>query len=140
MAKLKIPNDEIDEWLSVLKPYQQKSIKALIEASAPEEAAQNWITARGPRNTIPFGGERDTKPFWDKFKSEFRKFICDDEAYSEERNALLVEGPISKALMVSVISSAIGANIGYTATLLSPAIVIFLYTVGKMGRNAYCSS
>ncbi|RDD30561.1 hypothetical protein CR161_07455 [Prosthecochloris sp. ZM] len=139
MEELEIPDIEINEWLAVLKPYQASSLNALIESSSPESAAEIWITANGPDNTIMFGGERDTKPFWDKFKEEFKKFVCGDAEYSEERRALLVEAPISNALMVSAISSAIGAKIGYAAALLSPAVVILLYSIGKMGKNAYCN-
>jgi len=140
MADLDIPNIELDEWLSTLKPYQSKTLKELIASSTPDEAAEKWITATGPQNTISFGGEKDTKPFWNNFKEEFKKFICDGEAYTEERNALLAEGPISNALMVSVISSAIGAQIGFAATLLAPAVVVLLYSIGKIGRNAYCNN
>jgi len=139
MTDFEIPVADIDEWLCVLKPYQISSLKTLIEESSLESAAEKWITAQGPSNTIMFGGERDTKPFWDNFKEEFRKFICDDESYIEERSALLAKTPVSKALMVSAISSAIGAKIGYAATLLAPAIVVLLYTIGKMSRNAYCN-
>lgn len=136
---IEIPDIEIDEWLSELKPYQRKTITELIGNLSPQEAAEKWITATGPQNTIPFGGSKDTKPFWDRFKEEFDKFLCDEGSYVEERTAIINEAGITKALLISGISAAIGATIGYTATLLAPAVAILLYIVGKMGVNAYCN-
>lgn len=135
---IEIPDYETNEWLSELKPYQRNSIIELIDKFSLEEAAEKWITATGPQNTVPFGGSKDTKPFFDRFKEEFHKFLCDKNSYVEERNAIISEAGITKALLISGISAAIGATIGYTATLLAPAAAILLCVVGKMGVNAYC--
>jgi len=140
MTSLNVPNAELGEWLDVLKPYQRKTIEAFLPDGSPEQVAERWLSAAGSPNIVPFGGVRDTKPFWDNFKAEFRKFICDDTAYVEEKKALSVEGSTSKALLVSAVSAAIGASIGYTATLLVPAVAILLCAVGKMSIAAYCSS
>jgi len=138
MSELKIPNGDIDDWLSELKLYQKNTVLKILTSCSPEEAAEIWITATGHENTIPFGGSRDTKPFWDKFKAEFKKFICDDNSYAEEKKALMAESSVTKSILIGVISAAIGAAIGYTATLLAPAVAILLCTVGKIGKNAYC--
>jgi hypothetical protein len=137
---MNIPNAELTEWLAVLKPYQRNAITTFLKDMSPEQAAERWLGATGSPNIIPFGGNRDTKPFWESFRAEFRKFICDDKAYVEEKKALQVEGQVNKALLVSAVSAAIGATIGFTATLLVPAVTIMLCIVGKMGINAYCAS
>lgn len=137
---LEIPQAEVSEWLAVLKPYQRSTIEFFLQNSSVEEAAEKWLSSTGSPNIVPFGGSANTKPFWDRFIGEFKKFICDDDAYIEEKTALKGEGPVSKALMVSVVSAAIGANIGYAATLLAPAVALMLCTVGKMTKNAYCNN
>jgi hypothetical protein len=139
MTGIEIPQADVDDWLNVLKPYQRSTLRAFLKDASPETAAERWLSAAGSPNIVPFGGTHDTKPFWDKFKSEFRRFVCDDAAYVEEKKALSGEGPVSKALLVSVVSAAIGATIGYAATLLAPAVTLLLCAVGKMGRNAYCA-
>lgn len=138
MSDFRIPNGDIDDWLLELKPYQKNTMRQILKSCSPEEAAEKWITATGPENTVPFGGSRDTKPFWDKFSSEFKSFICDEGAYVEEKEALIAESSITKSILISAISATIGATIGYTATLLAPAVAILLCTVGKIGKNAYC--
>lgn len=138
MDNFEIPDSELNEWLEELKPYQKNTISQLVTNSSPEEAAETWITSTGPKNTTPFGGTRDTKPFFDNFKAELRKFICDENSYVEEKKSLAAESPITKAILISTISIAISASIGYTAALLAPAVAIFLYIVGKMGIKAYC--
>lgn len=148
--ELQIPDCELDEWLSELKPYQRNTIQQLLVAMPPDEVAKAWIMDSGLQNIVPFGGvnyrvayrvaRRDNTPFWDRFKSEFKKFICDDGAYVSEKTALLTEGPATKALLISAISAAIGTSIGYAAILLAPAVAVLLCIVGKIGINAYCNS
>lgn len=123
---LQIPDCKLGEWLFELKPYQRNTIQQLLATMPPEEVAKKWIMASGSQNIVPFGGIRDNGPFWDRFKSEFKKFICDDDAYVGEKKSLLAEGPITKALLISTTSAAIGASIGYTATLLAPTCAVLL--------------
>lgn len=135
---LQIPAGELDEWLAVLKPFQRNAIQTFLKTNSAEKAAECWLGATGSPNIVPFGGTKDTKPFWDLFLSEFRKFLCDENAYVEEKKALASENPLGKAILVSAISAALGASIGFTATLLAPAVTVMLCTVGKMGIRAYC--
>lgn len=135
---LQVPRLELEEWLGELKTYQRTTMQIFLADANPEEAAEKWISATGSKNIAPFGGTRDPKPFWDRFCEEFHKFICDDSAYVEERKALLSKGQTTARLLMMTISSAVGATIGYSATLLIPAVAVLLYTVGRIGRNAYC--
>jgi len=137
---IQVPEGNIEDWLKELKPYQKNTLSEILLSNDPEKAADIWITSQGSEIIVHFGGTHDTKPFLDRFKQEFRRFICDDSAYSEEKKALNVEGGITKTLLVSAISSAIGATIGYSATLLAPAVAILLCVVGKMTVNAYCKN
>jgi hypothetical protein len=140
MCDISIPAGELDEWLAVLKPYQRNTIKQFLGTEPPEAAAEKWLGATGSPNIAPFGGTRDTKPFLQLFQSEFRKFLCDDNAYVEEKKLLSGESPVGKAIIVSSVSAALGASIGFSATLLAPAVAIMLCSVGKMGVRAYCAA
>jgi hypothetical protein len=134
-----IENIKLDEWLNELKPYQKNSISILIEKFGIEKAAEIWITSNGASSNVPFGGiPQHTQPFFDRFKTEFQKFICGHPDYENYRKKLGAESPIIKTLYISMISSAIGATIGFSATLLAPAVAILLSVVGQMGLNAYC--
>lgn len=136
-----IPNRELPEWLDGLKPYQKDLILEMLKNEKdPEKVAMGWLNSNSLGNTTPFGGEKDPKPFWDRFKLEFRKFICGDKAYDKERRELSKEVPVSSMLAINVISGALGATIGYSATFLAPAVAILLYSIGKMSVNAYCQN
>lgn len=138
MTNFVIPAAELEEWLVELKPYQRSTIETFLQKASPEEAAEKWLSTTGSPNIVPFGGNQDTKPFWDRFRAEFRNFLCDDEAYVEEKKLLSSESVVTKAILVSTISAAIGATIGFAATLLAPAVTLLLCIVGKMGINAFC--
>jgi hypothetical protein len=71
---------------------------------------------------------------------EFKKLICGDEAYEEIRAQLGAESAIAKTIYVSLVSTALGATLGYTATLLAPAVAILLHLIGKMSVNAWCAA
>jgi hypothetical protein len=137
---IEIPELSLDEWIDELKPYQKNSLTQLLQNNEPTEVAKIWLTSHGAMNTIPFGGIKDPKPFWDNFVNEFNKFICDDDSYRNEKKEFLKDVPLSKTLLISVISAAIGAQIGFSATFVSPAVALLLFAVGKMTRNAYCAT
>lgn len=139
---LTIPTASLSDWLSVLKPYQREIVDVLLvkENQNAERAAEKWLTATGATNIIPFGGVGNHKPFWDNFKSEFIRFLCDKTAYTEIKAGISNESPLVKTLWVSVISSAIGAKLGYAATLLAPAVALLLSAIGKISLQAYCKT
>ncbi|HDX9008789.1 hypothetical protein [Aeromonas dhakensis] len=138
---MELPNATMEEWLSGLKPYQANSIYELLENNNPDETIRLWLSANGPNSTIQFGGAgRSPEPFLDRFREEFRKFICGDEAYASYRAQLVSESPVTKTIYISVISAALGATLGSVATLLAPAVAIMLHLVCSMGINAWCSA
>lgn len=139
MNKIVVPEDTLDSWLSELKPYQQKTLRQFLLSKTPEAAAEEWLTTLGLSNISSFGGQAfDSKPFWEKFKSECRNFLCDENAYIEEKKGLNQEGVILKTALISAMSSALGATLGTTAILLAPAVTLILVVVGKVSVNAYC--
>ena len=134
-----VPKVEIGDWLETLKPYQRSSLEQLISQSTEEEAAKIWLTSSGATSTKQFGGSGgENNEFWDRFKTEFRDFICGSEKYENERAQLSAQGPIANAMFVGIISGAIGSTLGFAASLLAPAVAIMLFLVGRMGVNAYC--
>ncbi|CAH7221445.1 conserved hypothetical protein [Vibrio chagasii] len=135
---MNIDNASLDEWLAPLKKYQQDTFKLLVEEHGVEEAAKLWLSAQGPKSTVGFGGVSNPQPFHDRFMEEFRKFICGDATYEQVRQQLGLESTIVKGICISTISTALGATIGFTATLLAPAVAAMLYLVGQMGINAWC--
>ena len=139
-SPLPIPVDDLGTWLAELKPYQRNIINEFLASQGPESAAEKWLTTTGSQNIVAFGGAQPNKPFWDRFKNQFHRFVCDETAFVEEKKALATEAPVTKALMISVISSALGAALGLSATLLAPAVVLLLYSIGRIGVAAYCDT
>lgn len=137
---MELPTSTLEEWLVELKTYQKTSIEQLVVLHGEEEAAKVWLSANGPANTATFGGEKNTEPFWDRFREEFRKFVCGHESYAKFHEQLGGQAPIVKVIYISAISAALGATLGFTATLLAPAVAIMLHLVSQIGLNAYCNA
>ena len=135
---MEVPNIELSEWTDTLKTYQKTSINTLISENEEEEAAKLWLSANGVATTKQFGGSGSSEPFWDRFASEFKDFICGHEKYTSERSQLSSQAPVANAMFVGVISGAIGSTLGFAASLLAPAVAILLFLVGRVGVNAYC--
>ncbi|MBS5787938.1 MAG: hypothetical protein KIC98_08505 [Clostridioides difficile] len=138
---MNIPRYELNEWLDELKPYQRNIVKNLVEKYGIEEAIDKWMIANGPESTVKFGGESNNtnEKFSEKFKCEVNKFICGHPSYDKYRDEYSKISDSSKTIAISSISSLIGSQLGVSATVLVPAVVLTLYLVGIMGKNAYCS-
>jgi hypothetical protein len=140
MSGLTVPDAPIEEWLAELKPYQRQTLEKFLVTDEAERVAEKWLTTIGSPNIAGFGGQiADPKPFWDRFQAECHKFLCDDRAYSEDKKAILAQVPMSKAMLISAMSSAIGSTLGTAGTLIAPAATLLLFTIGRMGLNAYCA-
>lgn len=130
----------LNDWLAELKPYQRNSIVILIQKFGEDKAAEIWITSNGPSNIVKFGGDSQvSQPFFEKFKTEFKKFICGHPDYEIYRKKLDAQVPIIKSICISTIAGAIASTLGFAASLLVPAVAILLSSVGKMGINAFCT-
>lgn len=130
----------LEDWLAELKPYQRDSIVVLIQKFGEDKAAEIWITSNGPSNIVQFGGDSQvSQPFFENFKTEFKKFICGHPDYEVYRKKLDSELPIINAIYISTIAGAIAVTLGFAASLLAPAVAILLSSMGKMGINAFCT-
>lgn len=138
---MEIPKYEMDEWVSILKPYQKEIVINLVDKYGAEEAINQWMMANGPVDNVKFGGASNNEKdkFSDRFKIEINKFICGHPSYSSYREEYSKLNAGTKTAIVSSISSLLGAKLGISASILAPAIVLTLYLVGKIGVNAYCS-
>ncbi|MEA9473547.1 hypothetical protein [Xanthomonas campestris] len=56
MAAIQIPDGDIGDWLSELKPYQRRTLQVFLANATPEEAAERWLGSTGSPNIVPFGG------------------------------------------------------------------------------------
>jgi hypothetical protein len=128
-----------DEWLHCLKPYQASSLRQILsESEGDEDAARRWLSITGSSNIATFGGQRNSEPFWEQFKSEFRRFVCDDEAYTDLKEKLRDQGVITRELLISAIAAGIASTLGFAAALLAPAVALMLCAVARIGKSAYC--
>ncbi|MGL4760134.1 MAG: hypothetical protein ACRCWG_01625 [Sarcina sp.] len=138
---MNIPKYELNEWLDELKPYQKNIVRDLVEKYGVEEAIDRWMIANGPVSTVKFGGESNqtNEKFSERFKCEINKFICGHPSYDKYREEYLKINNNVKTAAISSISSLIGSQLGVSATILVPVVVLTLYLIGTMGKNAYCS-
>ncbi len=135
-----IPLFDLNELLAALKPYQASAISQLREKHNEEEVAKLWLSANGPSDTQKFGGTNpiDSKPFWDKFNEELRLFICGDKKYKKERDKLLSDAKPVSVVLISGVSGLLGSTLGFAPSFLAPAVAMMLYSIGKVGVNAWC--
>lgn len=135
---MNIPNAELDEWLLELKKYQRDPLKNLVDEYGVEVAIDKCLFANGPSNTIKFGGQGEKRTYKENFKIEVNKFICGHPDYQKDINELVQHGEVAKTALIGSISAAVGAKLGIVSTVLVPATTLMLFTIGKMGINAYC--
>jgi hypothetical protein len=138
---IEIPNYPLREWIDELQPSQKEAFNRLLgETGDAAETARLWITTQDSGIVHLARTAPDKESWWSSFREEFDRFVCDDDAYVKEKKALRKEVPITNAILISTISTAIALKIGFTAAFLGPAVAAMLSVVGKMTRNSYCAA
>ena len=105
---IEIENIPLEDWLKPLKPYQRNFIKQLVAKYGEEKAAEEWINARGPMQTVTFGGVTEDinnkKNYWNRLRNEFDKLICGHADYQNEHDKFVNAGkPIGLGAHISQI-------------------------------------
>ena len=141
---IEIENIPLEDWLKPLKPYQRNFIKQLVAKYGEEKAAEEWINARGPMQTVTFGGVTEDinnkKNYWNSLRNEFDKLICGHAYYQNEHDKFVNAGKPIGLGAVTYIADWIAPAVGMSTAILIPAIALILSTTAKMGVKAYCAT
>ena len=141
---IEIENIPLEDWLKPLKPYQRNFIKQLVAKYGEEKAAVEWINARGPMQTVTFGGVTEDinnkKNYWNRLRNEFDKLICGHADYQNEHDKFVNAGKPIGLGAVTYIADWIAPAVGMSTAILIPAIALVLSTTAKMGVKAYCAT
>lgn len=137
---MRIPKLELNEWLDVLEPSQKQIMSALLEEHTKEDAMRLWLTAEIPQKAMRLSGDKSVKEYFEHFKEEVKKFICEHPDYAQQNAELKELGKVGIPVLVTTISAFLAVQLGVLATVISPVLVIMLFTVGKIGKKAYCST
>ncbi|MGI6446826.1 MAG: hypothetical protein ACOX2I_14215 [Candidatus Ozemobacteraceae bacterium] len=138
-----LDNYDYNSLKNCLKKYQVNILDEILKKNDMESAIEVYLSANGPSTTIPFGGQpsqENSKPFINRFKDEFDKFVCGHPDYAHLYPKVSKTAGNYSTMIVASISSALGATLGLSAALISPAVVLSLTLFGTMGRKAYCSN
>lgn len=133
-------NDNPNAWLDCLPVYQKTPIEELLAVNPPDEVAAKWLTANFAI-TFAFGAEvkPDSSAFREKLKAELELFLCGNSKYNTERKQFLTLSKDGRTFLVGALSVAIAPYLGTSAVFLAPAIILLLYSFGKMSIHAWCA-
>lgn len=137
---LQLPQCVEGDVLNALKPYQKDLIEKLLADNDEEGAAKLWLSSNGPLNLQKFGGNGSgDNAFYERFASEFRKFICGDDAYANERAELEKISDPGLTIVIGTISAAVAGTLGIAVGLVVPAVALLLKLVVRLSVNAWCA-
>jgi len=136
----KISNYGDEEILGSLKPFQRTLVLELLVNHDEETAAKMWLSSTGPLDLRQFGGapEPGGDAFYQRFRSEFRAYVCGSERYERERQEFMRLANPAANYVVTAISVAVAGTLGVAVGLVVPAVALLLKVVGKLGLNAWC--
>lgn len=131
---------DADGWLKTMSPYQQKLTETMFDKLGNYEAvSQEWLVVKN-NNTAPFGSSEPHLPLLEKILDEIELFFRGDPKYQNEIRSLLADKNIIQYSIVATISQAIAGAVGTASVFISPVIGITLFTITKMGVNAWLKS
>lgn len=134
--------DEPDAFLEALPGYQRDLLEQLGVRQDPEAAASAWLSAAGAPNTFQLGGSNQTADtsFSSRLKAEIRLFLCDEEAYAEDRDKIVRQGEITHVALVWGIAVALEPAMGSSSVFLAVPTAALLVVVSRIGLQAWCSA
>lgn len=131
---------EAKEWLNTLPAYQLQRVEALLHRGLSEEKiAELWVTAN-IENTAFFGTEGRKSIFLASIKKELWSYICDADAYVEEKKKWLSCGEIVKTSFISCVTFAIAPKLGASAVFIAPVIALLFCTISRVSLAAWCNA
>lgn len=131
---------EPESWLSTLPDYQKVMIDELYAIKGDyDEVAKSWLN-NSISTTVPFGTQKGKSPFFEKILDELEAFFSGDPRYEKERASLISEKGIVQAVFVSGLSYVLSTVFGVAGAFLAPVIAIALFTITKIGINAWLAS
>jgi hypothetical protein len=133
-------NDDPNQWLDCLPAYQKTSVQELLAKNSADEVAAKWLTASFA-STFAFGAQvnPNSSVFREKLKEELEAFLCGSPKYNAERKQFLSLSKDGRTYLVGALSVAIAPHLGASAVFLAPAIILLLYSFGKVSIRAWCS-
>ena len=130
-------NVEAESWIDALEPYQKAVIIQLHKRNQDyEEVAKEWLNSSIPTN-VPFGTHGKSSIYFGKVLDEVEAFFSGDEKYKDSRLAIMKESGAVQNYIVGIIPAAIGHFLGTAGVFLAPVIAIVLFTITKIGINAW---
>lgn len=127
-------------WINSLPQHQQKTIeKMYIQLGDYEEVAKAWLSSSVPTN-VPFGTQKKNSVFYENVLNEVEAFFSGDEKYKDDRLAILKESGVVQSYIIGGISIALAPVLGTSAPFLAPVIAIVLFTIGRIGLNAWLTT
>lgn len=133
----KIFDVEADSWISSLPKYQYDSLNELYsEIHDYEDVAKAWLTA-SISNTAPFGVKENKSIYFERILDEIELFLNGDEKYEKERLNIIRESTVVQHYIIGVVSTAMSPYLGTSSVFLAPVVAIVLFTITKIGFNAW---
>lgn len=134
-----LSNYKPSDWIDALPPAQQSVIRDMLATGLSfEQVAEGWLSACGPENTFPYGGEGAKTTFSENIKAELHKLICGDPAYENIRGQARTLTEKHKTEVAMVVAGAVGSALGIAAAALLPVVCLVLASVTSVGINAWC--
>ncbi len=133
------PGQQAEWWETLdLNTLVQELPKDLLVAS--KKFGLDRAGALMPQYVEPGKQHLIDPPYWQRLKREFTIIVCtDDPKYEDIRQKLTSGGTDAKAVVVAVISAALGAELGFTAGAVAPFCILCLIALAGVGREALCS-
>lgn len=126
-----------NEWLMALPDFQTKIINTLFQQSKDyENVAETWLNVESD-NTSPFGSNKREKIPYKLVVDEVELLLRGDTKYCDTIKTLKSQETIIKGMIIISISNSIAPSIGTASIFIAPVIAIILFTISKVGKNAW---
>lgn len=130
-----------EEFLSNLSEQMESIVKSLQMSGASIDDIGINLSLNPSFGLAPKGAQKWNQGLYNRIKSEVREIICtDSEKYKELRESLKIEAKITTNVIIGVVSGYVGKEIGVSAAVCVPFVVLSIIAILRATTEAILNS
>lgn len=128
-----------DDFINELPSGLKTSVYTLVSRGFSYEQIGKQMSENPSLGLAAKGGDKWNEDLFTKVIGELKEILCTDQSkHSELRNKLFEETNNSARAVTALVSGWVGSNIGVTAAVCVPFVILSLASILKAGLSVFC--
>lgn len=138
------PNASLDEWISDLPKYQQRSLLTLEQDSGDEfEVFDKWLDSLAVDNFVGYGSKSDRAELTSAkvlLRNAVHDYLCSEkDEFVEQRKSYGDMSGLTAASFVGLATAYVVPLVPLVPAFVIPAVAVLICCAARIGKSAFCA-